>query len=241
MQIVNPGLAFNGQFSIRRRTERIIFHHSATNGDVSAATIHQWHRAQGWKGIGYHYVIRTSGLIEIGRPENVVGSHSGPAGNSTGIGVCVAGNFMSGPPVEAQVQAAIELSRDIFSRNGVLQIQGHREVMATACPGAYFPLDRIKLGALREAVNPLTTVIIAGQPVQGYLYNGRAYIPIRQSLGILGVPYTWEAATNSAVVRFYKIKAHIVGGTGYAWVHDIAAATDRQVTWDQAIATARII
>lgn len=242
MQIVNPGLAFNGQFTIRNRTERIIFHHAATNGDVSAATIHSWHLNQGWKGIGYHYVIRTSGLIEIGRPENVIGSHAGPAGNSNGIGVCVTGNFMTAKPTEPQIQAGIDLSRDIFKRYGVLLIQGHRDVMSTACPGVHFPLDRIRAGAV-QGNNPMppATILVLGQPVQGLLYNGRAYAPVRQTLGILGVPYGWEAATNSAVVRFYKVPTMIVGGTGYAWVRDLAAATDRQVLWDQATGTASIV
>lgn len=48
----------------------IVIHCSATTPDmdVDSITIDQWHRANGWTSIGYHFVIRRSGLIEPGRP-----------------------------------------------------------------------------------------------------------------------------------------------------------------------------
>ncbi|MDD2585509.1 MAG: N-acetylmuramoyl-L-alanine amidase [Syntrophomonadaceae bacterium] len=64
MDILETKLMFNGVLKQRGTTSRIIIHHSATNGDVAASTVHQWHLDKGWSGIGYHYLIRTSGVIE---------------------------------------------------------------------------------------------------------------------------------------------------------------------------------
>ena len=243
MQIVDPKLKFTGgNFSIRRKTERIVIHHAATNDDVTAATVHQWHLAKTWKGIGYHYLIRTNGLIEIGRPDNVIGSHSGSFGNSTGIGICFAGNFMNTVPTDAQMQAGCELIIHLFGKYGVLLIQGHRDVGASACPGNMFPMDQLKLRvAGGNATSPATNIMVSGRSVSGYLRNGRSYGPVREILGLLGVPYAWEAATNTAIAGFYRIPVTIVGGVGYAKINDLAAAGDRQVGWDANTRTATII
>lgn len=241
MQIINPNHKFNGKFTLRRKTERIIFHHAATNGDVSATTVHGWHLNNGWLGIGYHYLIRSSGLIEVGRPENVIGSHSGSAGNSNGIGICVAGNFMTETPTDKQIRACIELVKDIYKRYGVLAVIGHRDVMATACPGTHFPLEQIRQEALKHVPYPEVNIVVAGKKLQGYLYNGRSIGPARQILDLLKMPFTWDAKTNSVVVGFYKLPAQIIDSTGYIEVRELAAAFDRGVTWDAKSYTATII
>ena len=57
-------------------------------GDT-AETIHQWHLANGWDGIGYHYVILEDGTIQKGRPEYWKGSHA--RGYNEAIGICLIG------------------------------------------------------------------------------------------------------------------------------------------------------
>jgi N-acetylmuramoyl-L-alanine amidase len=74
--------------------KRIVIHCTATREgqDVDAATIRKWHLGQGWRDIGYHFVIRLDGTIERGRPEDQVGSHV--QGYNTGsIGVVYAGGL----------------------------------------------------------------------------------------------------------------------------------------------------
>ena len=51
----------------------------------------------GWAGIGYHYVIRKNGQVEIGRPDWAIGSHA-YGENSHTIGVHVCGNFEIAEP-----------------------------------------------------------------------------------------------------------------------------------------------
>ena len=48
----------------------IVIHCSASNLEKhdNAATIDLWHKRRGWKGIGYHWFIRSDGKLETGRP-----------------------------------------------------------------------------------------------------------------------------------------------------------------------------
>lgn len=57
---------------------------------IGAKEINQWHLARGWKGIGYHWVIRQSGVVEKGRSETELGAHC-QGHNQGSIGVCLVG------------------------------------------------------------------------------------------------------------------------------------------------------
>ena len=81
MRIIETGLQFGG-LQARSKTDLIVLHHSAS-ADVSAAEIHGWHRAKGWAGIGYHFVIRKNGSIERGRPQEMIGAHAGRVPGAT--------------------------------------------------------------------------------------------------------------------------------------------------------------
>lgn len=75
-----------------RAIKKIIIHCSDTpyNKDFSAADIDSWHRERGFNMIGYHYVIRLDGTVEIGRSESVIGAHC-KGHNSDSIGICYIG------------------------------------------------------------------------------------------------------------------------------------------------------
>lgn len=65
-----------------------------TDQDIGVEEIHQWHQAQGWSGIGYHYVIRRDGSLERGRPINYEGAHAKANGhNKNSIGVAFVGGY----------------------------------------------------------------------------------------------------------------------------------------------------
>ena len=144
MQIIETNLKFKNTLALRRSTNRVIVHHSASS-DVAAKTIHSWHLNQGWSGIGYHFVIRRNGNIERGRELSAIGSHSGPKGNGDSVGVCLAGNFEIDKPTAAQINSLVWLIvKYLEPRYGSLQVIGHSDVMATACPGKNFPWAWLK-------------------------------------------------------------------------------------------------
>lgn len=64
--------------------------------DIGVDEIRKWHKAQGWSDVGYHYVIRRSGLVELGRALEWQGAHvSGH--NHEAIGVCLVGGVKRDP------------------------------------------------------------------------------------------------------------------------------------------------
>ena len=147
MNIIETGLQLNG-LRPRTSTSLIVLHHSAS-ADVSAAEINRWHLARGWAGIGYHFVIRSNGNIERGRPLESIGAHAGLGVNGYSIGICLTGDFMKAEPSAAQLTSLVELIAWLDKYYGSsdaasLDIKLHREVAATQCPGILFPDEKIK-------------------------------------------------------------------------------------------------
>lgn len=79
---------------LAEKVKYIIVHCSATaeGKQFSAKDIDRWHRAKGWDGIGYHYVVKLDGTVETGRAENVVGAHCAGV-NGMSLGVCYIGGL----------------------------------------------------------------------------------------------------------------------------------------------------
>ena len=189
----------------RKATEHIIIHHSVS-GDVDAATIHRWHRERGWHGIGYHYVIRFDGTIERGRPENTVGAHAGAAANGDSIGICLAGHLTKHDPTEAQVNALVELIKDIYKRYGELVIIGHEEVMSTDCPGKKFPWSRIRAMLKGGTGTQEAKLTINGRPsvVPLRIVDGRtqallsgAWVQLRDLADMMQAGIGWDEQTRT--------------------------------------------
>ena len=80
------------QLTTNRKINEIILHCSATaeGQDVTVDTIRKWHLKNGWKDIGYHYVIYRDGTIHTGRPLYQVGAHT-TGHNTFSIGICYIG------------------------------------------------------------------------------------------------------------------------------------------------------
>lgn len=123
-----------------RRISEIIIHCSATpeGRDVTAAQIDQWHRQRGFKSIGYHYVIRLDGSVEVGRNEKAIGAHCS-GHNRSSIGICYIGgcDAKMNPKdtrTEAQRRTLRELVADLKRRYPSATIHGHYEFAAKACP-----------------------------------------------------------------------------------------------------------
>ena len=78
----------------RNKTDFIVIHCAATKPsmDIGRKEIDQWHRRRGWLGIGYHYVIRRDGAIEVGRNWDAVGAHV-RAFNNNSVGICLVGGL----------------------------------------------------------------------------------------------------------------------------------------------------
>ena len=124
-----------------RKIRYIIIHCSAVKPTQtsSARQIDAWHRAQGWRMIGYHYVIRRDGTIERGRPDAMVGAHCS-GHNSDSIGICYEGGLdANGKPADtrtdAQKRTLRKLLEDLHRSYPRALILGHHDLNPQkACP-----------------------------------------------------------------------------------------------------------
>lgn len=123
-----------------RNITRIILHCTATKAGrvTTVAEIDKWHRARGFRGIGYHYVIYLDGSVHRGRDESATGAHC-KGFNTNSIGVCYVGGLDSkGNPSDTrtpqQRKALKELVETLLSRYPEATVHGHYEFAAKACP-----------------------------------------------------------------------------------------------------------
>ncbi|WP_205772436.1 N-acetylmuramoyl-L-alanine amidase [Microvirga calopogonii] len=125
-----------------RDVHEIIVHCAATpeGRHVTVDTIRGWHKSQGWRDIGYHYVIYVDGTVHAGRPVEQVGAHvvghnAGTIGITYVGGVAADGKTPKDRRTSAQKTALDRLLRDLVRRfPGVRRISGHRDYAAKACP-----------------------------------------------------------------------------------------------------------
>lgn len=121
---------------------KIIVHCSATReGDdsINAEVIDRWHKARGWKGIGYHFVILLDGKIETGRMINKCGAHT-KGYNCSSIGICYIGGVEKDgkTPKDTrtpeQIASMLELLRVLRKMYPDAKIHSHRDFAPKACP-----------------------------------------------------------------------------------------------------------
>jgi len=218
MNIIEKTYKWAGDFAYRKTTEQIILHHAAAKS-CTPDDIHAWHLARGYTGIGYHYVVRKDGSVYRGRPEDTVGAHASASGaNYNSIGVCFEGSFDVETMPEVQAVAGCELVQYLKDKHGVTKVIGHGDVpgAATACPGKYFPLDRIASGQGNTEKEEGYTMNMRN------LYNGCEGEDVR-SLQILLIGHGYScgsaaadgifgAGTESAVRRYQDAKKLGVDG-----------------------------
>ena len=120
-----------------RKITEIIIHCSATieGKDYTVADIDRWHRARGFRKIGYHYVIYRDGSIHAGRPISETGAHC--AGhNAHSIGICYIGGLAKDgrTPKDTRTPKQREAMRSLKQKFPEASIHGHREFAPKACP-----------------------------------------------------------------------------------------------------------
>jgi len=123
-----------------RTINKIIIHCSATKegNNIDAATIDRWHRDRGWRGIGYHYVIKLDGIIEYGRSIYESGAHV-KNHNKGSIGICYIGGLddyldPKDTRTQEQKESLLYLLKTLKKMHPDATIHGHNEFAAKACP-----------------------------------------------------------------------------------------------------------
>lgn len=140
--MIKTNFKFTSNLIKRVETKYIVLHHA----DAKKATveqIHKWHLNNGWSGIGYHIYIDKKGNVYEGRPIDTVGAHC-YGYNTVSVGVCAEGDFETDEMGELQKNAILSVLLDLKNKYPNVEIKGHNDLMATACPGKNYPLDELK-------------------------------------------------------------------------------------------------
>ena len=119
--------------------DTLVIHHSASPREsTTREAIDGWHREKGWSGIGYHWVIESSGYVARGRMPWDQGAHV-RGHNSHSLGICVVGDntVQAERWVLAQVDSLLALVKAIRMVFPIEQVCGHRDLggTSTECPG----------------------------------------------------------------------------------------------------------
>jgi N-acetyl-anhydromuramyl-L-alanine amidase AmpD len=132
-----------------RTIKKVIVHCTDSDDslDIGRKEIDEWHRARGFLSesgisIGYHFVIRRNGMIEVGRPINEVGAHV-KGHNSDSIGIVWVGRKA---PSQKQMKELFRLIKSCMVQYKIPidQVYGHYEFDPNkTCPN----LDMVKVRA----------------------------------------------------------------------------------------------
>lgn len=107
--------------------------------DIGVDEIRRWHvDGNGWSDIGYHYVIRRSGELELGRPVAKMGAHA-KGHNGDSIGICMVGGISENGDPDAnftahQYHELEELNESLSRHFPITDTVGHRDISAKSCP-----------------------------------------------------------------------------------------------------------
>ncbi|MFI6132907.1 N-acetylmuramoyl-L-alanine amidase [Micromonospora sp. NPDC051141] len=160
----------SGLSQLTSNPDKIVIHHTATanTADLSvtqayalARSIQAYHMdSLGWSDTGQNFTVSRGGYLMEGRHTSLSHLNSGsgfvtsahcPGQNTTGVGIENEGTYTSVTPPDTLWNGLVDLCAHICQQWGIApsQIFGHRDFVATECPGNAF---YAKLSQLRQAV-----------------------------------------------------------------------------------------
>ena len=110
----------------------IVYHCTATEQgkEVSLAEIDRWHRARGFRKVGYHFLVHLNGDIDIGRNLGEPGAHA--KGYNDNPGIAYVGGMRNGEPWDtrtaAQIHSLRALDKVLKSLCPEAESVGHRDL-----------------------------------------------------------------------------------------------------------------
>lgn len=176
MEIKETNLNFSSLTPRSKVLEYIVVHHTASTAKETVEQIHNFHiNNNGWAGIGYHFYIRKDGTIYRGRPEKYIGAHCENY-NSVSLGICCEGNFEIEQPTEKQLTSLSELIQYLKKKYGNIQVVGHKDLNATACPGKnlYSKLGSVIANAISKQ-DEYVKVFMSNNKLSVVLDNGSKF------------------------------------------------------------------
>jgi N-acetyl-anhydromuramyl-L-alanine amidase AmpD len=106
--------------------------------NIGVKEIREWHLDRDWDDIGYHFVIRRDGTLEVGRQLEVIGAHVKDH-NDNSIGIALVGGMSEEglDEVNFTMEQYITLDMlltDLRMRFTSARVTGHYEFSNKTCP-----------------------------------------------------------------------------------------------------------
>lgn len=118
----------------------LVIHHTGATPEIPPAAIAEHHVFRlGWPGIGYHFLIDATGQIFQTNGLTLASFHARQF-NATSAGIALAGDLTAAVPPDAQLHALADLCAWLLRELhlDMSAILGHRELVATPCPGDHW-------------------------------------------------------------------------------------------------------
>jgi hypothetical protein len=143
----------------KRKWHSLVIHHTAGSQSQTLESVRNDQKRRGYADIAYHYCIvidkNGRGHLKARRSLELDGCHGNEHYNKHALGFCVFGNYDKYPPSEELYQDILAGLRRVLDLHGIsiYKVIGHKEIKAlrpterttaTACPGRFFPLDRLR-------------------------------------------------------------------------------------------------
>lgn len=142
-----------------KNVDSIALHHMA-HPTADVKTVEGWHINQDWRAIGYNFWVGFDGTVYEGRGFKLGAGVENQNGHIISIGFQGDYHSKEVKMPDKQFNAGIDIIKYVMEKVPTIKkIGGHKDFMATACPGKYFPLEEMKTLKKREAeVKELTSV-----------------------------------------------------------------------------------
>lgn len=126
--------------------ERVVIHHSAVTADVGPERIAAYHvNDRRYPGIGYHFCVGADGTTYWCNDLETVSYHVAGHNDET-VGICLLGCFTgTSEPTEMQISATKELLKVLDAHLRFPALSGHKDLVATRCPGDTWHLWKSRL------------------------------------------------------------------------------------------------
>lgn len=135
------------------KVDAIALHHMA-HPTADVKTVEGWHINQGWTALGYNFWVAFDGTVYAGRWFNQGAGIEKQNSHIISIGFQGDYHTKSVQMPDAQFNAGIDIINYVKSKvPAIKKVGGHRDFMATACPGQYFPLAEMQKGIKRNVQN----------------------------------------------------------------------------------------
>lgn len=103
--------------------------------DIGVKTVDSWHRQRGFDSVGYHFIVRKDGSVELGRPLTTVGAHT-RGKNKNSVGICYVGGWDGKDDrtcEQKQSIIAILMYLRVVLPKGLI-VRGHNDFSDKTCP-----------------------------------------------------------------------------------------------------------